>query len=131
VTSVTLDSNVYISALEFGGIGARFIGMARAGKLRIDASNSILDETIGVLRDKFKWDGYRLHFARIELAKIANIVAPTQTFHAVSDPDDNKVLECAVEAKSDYIVTADRHLLKLKSHAGITIVRPEEFVASV
>jgi hypothetical protein len=31
--------------------------MARAGMIRFDTSDAILDESIGVLRDKFHWDG--------------------------------------------------------------------------
>ena len=54
---VTLDANIYISALEFGGIGARFLGITPAGKIRIDTSDAILDELVSVLRDKFGWDG--------------------------------------------------------------------------
>ncbi len=57
MTSVTLDTNIYVSALEFGGIGARLIGMARAGMIRIDVSDLILDELISVLRDDFHWEG--------------------------------------------------------------------------
>ena len=49
MTSVTLDTNIYVSALEFGGIGARLIGMARAGMIRIDVSDLILDELITCL----------------------------------------------------------------------------------
>ncbi len=74
--SVTLDSNIYISALEFGGIGARFLGMARAGMIRIDTSDAILDELVGVLRDKFGWDGYRLHFMRKQIEIMTNLVKP-------------------------------------------------------
>ena len=61
---VTLDTNIYVSALEFGGVGARLLGMARAGMFRIDVSDAILDELLTVLRDDFRWDGYRLHFGR-------------------------------------------------------------------
>jgi hypothetical protein len=43
--------------LEFGGIGARIIGMGRAGLIRIDVSEAILDELISVLRDDFNWSG--------------------------------------------------------------------------
>jgi uncharacterized protein len=127
--SATLDSNIYISALEFGGIGARFLGMARAGQLRIDTSDAILDETIGVLRDKFKWDGYRLHFTRSALANLGNVVFPKTKLIVVIDPDDNRILECAIEARSDFIVTRDRHLLSIKIYQGISIVTPEDFLA--
>src|SRR5437868_128823 len=128
VRSATLDANVYISALEFGGIGARFIGMGRAGMVRIDSCDAILDETIGVLRDKFGWDGYRLQFARHELARLANVVVPKRTLNAVVDPDDNRVIECAVEAGSEFILTSDNHLLRLGKFEGIPIITPGEFL---
>jgi hypothetical protein len=78
VISATLDSNIYISALEFGGVGARLLGMAIAGRIRIDTSDAVLDETIGVLRDRFHWSGYRLHAAREQLAKMGNRVEPAE-----------------------------------------------------
>lgn len=124
--TATLDSNIYISALQFGGAGARLLGMARVGQMRLDISDAILDETIGVLRDKFGWDGYRLHFARLELQKIANRVL--QTVDIVDDPDDNRIIECALTAGSDYIVTNDNALLRIRNYGAIKIVRMGEFL---
>ncbi len=43
------------------------------------------------------------------------------------DPDDDKYLECAEKCLADYIITNDRHLLKLKSFQRTEIVRPVEF----
>ena len=126
--SATVDSNIYVSALQFGGIGVRLIGMARSGAIRMDISEAILAETIGVLRDKFGWDGYRLHFARLNLRKFAHIVVPTQTLNVTDDPDDNRILECAIAAGSDYIVTYDKDLLRLGEYAGIKIVRAVDFL---
>jgi hypothetical protein len=54
VIGVTLDTNIYVSALEFGGVNARLLGLARAGAFRIDVSDAILDELVSVLRDDFK-----------------------------------------------------------------------------
>ena len=126
--SATVDSNIYVSALQFGGIGVRLIGMARSGAIRMDISEAILAETIGVLRDKFGWDGYRLHFARLDLRKFAHIVVPTQTLNVTDDPDDNRILGCAIAAGSDYIVTYDKDLLRLGEYAGIKIVRAVDFL---
>jgi len=128
VTSVTLDSNIYVAALQFGGISSRLLGMARAGAIRIDISEAILAETTGVLRDKFGWDGYRLHFTKPELRKLARVVTPTHTLNVADDPDDNRILECAAEARSDFIVTADKDLLRLGSYAGIQIIRVVDFL---
>ena len=71
------------------------IGHARAGSIRIDISDSILNETMRVLRDKFAWPGERLHDGRGKLAGIANRVTPTETLSVVKDdPDDDRILEC-------------------------------------
>ena len=129
MAGVTLDTNIYVSALEFGGINARLLGRARAGAFRIDISDAILDELVSVLRDDFKWDGYRLHFAREQIAKMANLVVPTQTLDLVQqDPDDNRILECAVAAGSSVIVTYDKDLLRLGEYGGIKIVRAVDFI---
>lgn len=130
--SVTLDTNIYVSALEFGGIGERLLAMARAGAIRIDISNDILDEVVTVLRDDFNWQGYRLHFARAKLASIANVVVPAQRLDVVKeDPDDNRILECAVTGGSGWIVTYDKDLLRLSEYGGIKIVGPADFLQRV
>ena len=45
-----------------------------------------------------------------------------------SDPDDEKFLECAVNAEADYLISGDKHLLKLKKYQGIQILSPATFV---
>lgn len=35
------------------------------------------------------------------------------------DPEDDKVLECAIEGKAGWVVTGDKHLLELRSVRGI------------
>jgi predicted nucleic acid-binding protein len=101
--------------------------MARAGIMRIDTSDAILDETIGVLREEFHWNGYRLHFAGLELPRLTNCVKPAPTVTVTGDPDDDRILECAVTAASDYIVTHDDDLLRLREYSGIKIVKAADF----
>lgn len=126
---VTLDTNIYVSALEFGGVGARLLGMARAGTVGIDVSDAILDELVTVLRDDFAWEAYRLHFAREQLAKLGNLVTPKKTIDAIKeDPDDNRILECALEAESEFIVTNDKDLLRLSQYRNIRIVTASQLL---
>ena len=47
-----------------------------------------------------------------------------------TDPDDNRVLECALKAGSDIVVTGDRDLLMMGSFRGIRIQRPSDFLAA-
>ncbi len=46
-----------------------------------------------------------------------------------ADPDDNMFLACALEGRADFLVSGDAHLLELKSHQGVVIVTPQEFLA--
>jgi len=52
---VTLDTNIYVSALNFGGRAARLLSMAEAGVLQIDISNETEKELVRVLREDFSW----------------------------------------------------------------------------
>ena len=113
--SATLDTSVYIGALNGGGFGSHLFAMAQACAIRIDISDTILDETIRVLREKFDWDGYRLNDARQRIARFTNRVTPTQTLDVIKeDPPDNRILECAVEAGSDFSCGhGDKDLLRV------------------
>jgi predicted nucleic acid-binding protein len=63
------------------------------------------------------------------LWRIGQKVSPEVRIDVVKDdPDDDRVLECAVEARADYIVSGDRHLLALESYEAIRIVSPRQFV---
>ena len=123
---VTADSNIYISALVFAG---QFLNAARGGVFSLAASDALLDEIHRVLRDKFKWSKEALDAAAANLADFTRRVHPTRTIDAVlADPDDNRVLECAVAAGSRFIVTGDNDLLRLGSYAEIQIVKVADFL---
>jgi predicted nucleic acid-binding protein len=54
---------------------------------------------------------------------------PTEALDVVKDdPDDNRIVECAVASGSDCIVTGDNHLLRLGEYAGIKMVRVGDFL---
>ncbi|MEP6717005.1 MAG: putative toxin-antitoxin system toxin component, PIN family [Terriglobia bacterium] len=126
---VTLDTNEYISALHFGGAAMRLLRMAVDGEIELFISEPIIAETLRVLRDKFGWQGYDVFDAGQRLRKLGKVVTPTETLSIVEyDPPDNRILECAVESKSGFIVTEDNDLLRLKEFQGIGIMRASEFL---
>jgi hypothetical protein len=45
-----------------------------------------------------------------------------------ADPDDDKIISCAVEGQADYLVTGDKLLLQMRQYGGIRIVNAEEFI---
>ena len=126
---VTADSNIYISALHFGGAPDEFLGLARNGIIELTISDDILAEVTRVLRDKFDWSREAVSMAQARIADFTVRVAPTQKLDAVrEDPTDNRILECAVEGKSEYLVTRDHHLLKLKSFRGTQMIKVADFL---
>ncbi len=128
--SATADTNIYVSALQFGGVPRRFLEGAAEGDFRLDISEATLNEMLRVLREKFLWTLEALREAEQDIRGYTRPVTPTQTLDVIqSDPSDNRILESAVAAKSDYIVTGDlRHILPLGSYAGIPIVKVAFFL---
>ena len=64
------------------------------------------------------------------LTESAELVFPAESASgATLDRDDEMVLECALAAEADYIVTGDKkHLLPLREFRGIPILTPAEFL---
>jgi putative PIN family toxin of toxin-antitoxin system len=126
---VVLDTNVYISALMFGGVPGSLLDLALLQSFLLVISPALLDELDGKLREKFEVAAEDAAIIRDKLESIAEIVRPDMVLHVITDDsDDNRVLECAVNGMADYIVTGDRHLLKLGSYDAISIVTVRQFL---
>ena len=126
---VTLDTNIYVSALHFGGKPMQLLQMGLEGELDIAISQPILDETLRVLREKFGWSDDDLRDAEATISAAAYRVAPTETLDVVeADATDNRIVECAVASSSETIVSGDRHLLALGQFRGITVLRAGDFL---
>ncbi len=118
-------------ALHLGSRNAiAILGAARAGKIRLDISEPIIKETLRVLRNRFEWNGDMIHQTRGALMSIGNLVTPSAAIDVIKeDPDDNRILECAVAAKSDFIVSEDKDLLRQVSIGTARIVTISAFLA--
>ncbi len=128
---ITADSNIYISALLFGGPPDDILTLARQGKILISISDAILDEVTRVLRKKFDFSDEALAVAQHQIAQFTEHVTPTTTLTIVTeDPTDNRILECAQAGRSEYLVTRDRHLLKLNSFGQTKIVLAADFLTA-
>ena len=85
-------------------------------------SKPILDELLSVLARKFSRDREALARVAIFLTDVAEFVVPDRKLKTLPDEPDNRVLECAVAADADYIVTGDRAMLALGEFEGVQIV---------
>jgi len=125
----TLDTNILVSAFQFGGKPQALIQMALDGEIEIAISQPIIDETVRILRDKFGWSRADLQGVLSVIRACSTLVSPTDRLDVVhSDPDDNRIIECAVASGSSVIVTGDKHLLRLGRYSGIRILRVQEFL---
>ncbi len=114
VPRIVADTNIYVSALNFSGTADRVLALGRAGLVEVYISPAILDEITGVLTRKFSWSAPRIREAKQLIGGFTVVVHPTETVHLVREDDaDNRILECALAAGADTIITGDRHLLRL------------------
>ena len=126
--SVTADSNIWVSAFNFRGKPRRFIEMADAGEVRIDVSEYIIEEVLRTLRLKFGYERDPLAEAESQMRAIGHLVTPNQAVDVVkNDPDDNRILECALAAGSDYVVTG-KDLLRVGGFGTIPIITVADFL---
>ena len=127
---VTFDTNVLISALTHQGAAARLLTLAGEGSFRLQLSQPILNETAEVLERDFQWPLKSIEEIRILLSCMSQRVTPHVELDIVKrDPDDNRILECSLASRSDYLVTSDKDLLDLKQYGGASIIKPIEFLA--
>jgi putative PIN family toxin of toxin-antitoxin system len=131
VLRVVADTNIFISALNFGGTCDEVLSLARRNRIAMFVSPPILEEIEGVLRRKFGWSAAKTREALAAIRAFTRLVAPQRPIHVIKEDDpDNRILECALEARATTVVTGDGHLRRLHRYRGIEIQSPSEFLES-
>ncbi len=129
-----VDTNVLIrAAIRPQGTLGPIVRRLRVGAYLLIISEVLFDELIEKLREPRIAHKYNLNDQDIkdfvaELAVSGRIVFPTREIHVCRDEDDNRVLEAAVSARADFVVTTDEDLLVLDPFEEIRIVRPHVFL---
>ena len=127
---VVFDTNIFISALIFGGNPRSCLELAKSREIDLYTSRAILFELVQKLKKKFGWRDEETTDAIEGLAKFIKVVEPQEKLTLIkNDPTDNKILECAKEAKADFIVSGDiRHILVLKKFGKAKIIKAKDFL---
>ena len=124
-----MDTNIWISALNFGGKPAQILKLAIIKQIRLYCSQTLFAELIGVLRKKFDYSDGKIKEVEALFKKRVKFREPRINLNVIkTDPSDNRVLECAFETEADFIVSGDKDLLNLESFRGIRIVNPTVFL---
>jgi uncharacterized protein len=130
---VVLDTNVWISALQFAGHrGTPTRALERAMSEDIIASCPEIEVEIWrVLTEKFLWKADRVHAALEAILARSIRVRLRGTVKECRDPNDDMFLECAARANADLLIAGDKDLLVLGSYHGTRIVTPGEYVRGI
>jgi putative PIN family toxin of toxin-antitoxin system len=130
---VVLDTNVYFSAFNSArGVPFELWRRALRRQYTLLVSPAIIRELADVLRADLKWPEAEIIVQLKLLARVATIVEPKISLHVIeADPDDDRILECALAGGADLIVSGDHHLTKLRNFEGIGIVRPAYFLKTL
>lgn len=125
VPRVVCDTNTLVSGLLFRGNERKILGKAVEGLVVVLLSAEILEEFTRVIsRPRFGYTERQVESFVETLRRLCQMVETRSRLDCVrEDLADNRVLECAVDGEADYLVSGDRHLLKLGSFRGIQIVR--------
>jgi putative PIN family toxin of toxin-antitoxin system len=127
--TVVFDTNVLIAAFLSEGVCSKLLMRARRREFSLVLSDDILAEFQKVLHTKFR-------LSRSELSEVRKLLMEavsdlrrdvTPIGRVCRDPDDDKILACAVLIAADYLVTGDQDLLAITQYEQVRIVTPRDF----
>lgn len=126
--AVTFDTNVLLSAtLWDGSIAQKLLFDLIRQNVKIHSSTKILSEYQEVLKRDFDFSDENIAEIMEKVLTFITLVNPTMKVEVVKeDPDDNLIIECALESISKYIITYDKHLLDIEEYQGIRVITPIE-----
>jgi len=132
--NLVLDTNVWISALFWIGESAKFIGLIDKNKIKVFISEDIINEIKNVLLKEKKFQimledkNKRINEIIDYVQELATLIKIKSKIDFIKDHSaDNKIVACALDSKSKYLISYDNHLLKLKEYKDIKILNPTEF----
>ena len=97
-------------------------------KFNLCVNDEIISEYIDKIDNKFSKSKYILNKdLRQKIFSSFKSFEIKSDLQICRDPDDDKFINCAIDAKAIYIVSGDNDLLTIKNFAGIEIVTAREF----
>lgn len=125
---IVIDTNVVISGAFFGGHPRAVLDAVLDGAVSASATADIISEYTEIAREMItrKQGRYQKELLDAFIGKM-EMIEPHSDFHLSRDPDDDKFINCANDAKALYIVSGDKDLLVLERFKDIEIVTAKEF----
>jgi putative PIN family toxin of toxin-antitoxin system len=131
---VVFDTNVVASASFWRGAPFDCLAAWAQGRCVVVVSSGLLAEYHETMEElRLDYPGRKCVEWVEALTESAELVFPVERASgATADPDDEMILECALAAEADFIVSGDKkHLLALRQFRDIPIVSPADFLRRI
>ena len=128
---VVIDTNVFLSALLFGGTPGKLIPLWKSGKIQPQLNKEIVAELLRVLAyPKFELSETEIQYLLfVEILPFCNTVTSKSGPVIIKeDPSDDIFLRCCEISKAKALISGDSHLLDLKFYWNVPILKPSEFL---
>ena len=130
-----LDTNVWLSAAFWEGEAFKLVSTIQRRKIEVIVTKKILLEIVEVLNKEAKFQKFikdrKLAIGDLlrTITSLGKLIDSKTRLSIVKEhSSDNKFVECAIDGKAEFIVSYDKHLLKLKEYKGIKILNPTKFM---
>ena len=125
---VVVDTNIFISAILFGGNPRKIIELWLTKKFILCLSPELKAEILGKLKRKFSLPSQDISQLEEALDLYSQKYIPTTKVTICNDPKDNFLLELVEEANAGILVSGDKQVLALKNYKNARIISPKEFL---
>lgn len=125
---IVIDTNVLISGIFFGGLPRQILSAVVRRQITACATVEIIDEYEEIVQEMItRKQGHLNSTILTPLINAIEIMDPVTRVKICRDPDDDKFIGCAKDARALYIVSGDKDLLVISDYEGIRIVTAKEF----
>ena len=131
---VVYDTHVIVSAaLKEESLPALLLSLGLEGKVRFFVSLALVQEYQRVLeRPRFKFGHKEIMEFMGKINPKAIMVNPTKELDVLKvDKSDHRILECALKAQVDFIITGNKKHFPFEEFKGSKIVSPREFLSKI
>lgn len=125
---VVVDTNVLISGTFFGGKPRAVVDAIAGERIQASASSAILEEYNDTIMEVARKGYGSFDTSRFSsFVEKLSLVEPVTDVRVCRDPDDDKFISCAIDARAYYVVSGDKDLLDIGEYEGVEIITAADF----
>ena len=126
--NIVIDTNVIISGIFFGGYPRKILETVADKQISAYATTEIINEYYEIIDEMIKRKQGRINNSVLsQLVSKLKIIQSSSSINICRDPDDNKFIECAIDANALYIISGDKDLLDIQKFNNIQIFNTKFF----